>query len=292
MNTRHDGLKALVPLLRCPLCRSGLISEANRFVCNRGHAFDRARQGYLNLLTHPVSTKYDKALFTSRRFVWQSGLWDPLVDLLAQLLTEQLESDGNRLLLLDAGCGEGSLLRGVWNRLSQGGYEAAAIGLDSAKDAVRMAASACPDQAWCVADLAGAPIADYAVHAVLNVLSPANYDEFARMLKPDGIVLKVVPNRDYLRELRNALYASNLVRPVDALEQEARTVQLFRSRTSDVQSFRLRYRRPLDITTASHLVNMTPLGWQAGAAEKEALLDRLEPVITVDLTVLVGRPSR
>src|SRR5450755_3800076 len=56
MNTRlrdrcTDTVKHVVTLL-CTVrgCRRPLSRESNRFVCERGHSFDVARSGYLNLL--------------------------------------------------------------------------------------------------------------------------------------------------------------------------------------------------------------------------------------------------
>jgi len=40
------------------------------------------------------------------------------------------------------------------------------------------------------------------VDARTDVLTPANYDEFRRVLSPDGMLVKVYPGQDYLREIR------------------------------------------------------------------------------------------
>jgi 23S rRNA (guanine745-N1)-methyltransferase len=45
--------------------------------------------------------------------------------------------------------------------------------------------------------------------AVLNILSPANYGEFKRVLKPGGILIKVMPDADYLKELRRFIYGES-----------------------------------------------------------------------------------
>ncbi|MCM2319807.1 MAG: SAM-dependent methyltransferase, partial [Pseudomonas sp.] len=42
-------------MLICPICSGALHSLDNGVQCNHGHRFDRARQGYLNLL--PVQHK-------------------------------------------------------------------------------------------------------------------------------------------------------------------------------------------------------------------------------------------
>ena len=42
--------------LLCPVCSGMLVSGEKTFHCLKGHSFDRARQGYLNLL--PVQQKH------------------------------------------------------------------------------------------------------------------------------------------------------------------------------------------------------------------------------------------
>ena len=44
--------------LLCPVCGAELNRLDNRFVCPRGHSFDIARQGYVNLL--PVQQKHSR----------------------------------------------------------------------------------------------------------------------------------------------------------------------------------------------------------------------------------------
>jgi len=55
-----------------------------------------------------------------------------------------------------------------------------------------------------VGDLRRLPFADGTFSAVLDVMTPANYDEFRRVLSPDGMLVKVYPGQDYLREIRAA----------------------------------------------------------------------------------------
>ena len=40
-----------IELLACPVCGRGLEAEPPRLVCPAGHSFDRARSGYVNLMT-------------------------------------------------------------------------------------------------------------------------------------------------------------------------------------------------------------------------------------------------
>ncbi|MBA5735303.1 rRNA (guanine-N1)-methyltransferase, partial [Escherichia coli] len=59
---------------------------------------------------------------------------------------------------------------------------------------------------WTVADLANCPNQAETADVILNILSPSNYVEFKRLLKKDGFLLKVVPEANYLRELREFIY--------------------------------------------------------------------------------------
>src|SRR5690606_40580058 len=59
---------------------------------------------------------------------------------------------------------------------------------------------------WIVADLANLPIATTSIDYILNILSPSNYAEFDRLLKKEGKLIKVIPNSDYLKELRGIFY--------------------------------------------------------------------------------------
>ncbi len=119
--------------------------------------------------------------------------------------------------------------------------------------------------------------------AVLNVLSPANYPEFSRVLRPEGVVLKVVPGERYLCEVR-ALAK-------DRLRHEAysndRVVKLFEDRFSVPKTKEICRTYALTAEQAADLIAMTPL---TQGMEKEQLdlaaLDR----VTIHLHVLTGRP--
>ncbi|WHT49041.1 methyltransferase domain-containing protein [Sporosarcina thermotolerans] len=109
----------------------------------------------------------------------------------------------DRPVLLDAGCGEGSHLCAIHSQLQ---IESVGIGIDLAKEGISAASKAYPGIIWSVADLAAMPFQDFQIDVILNVLSPANYAEFNRILKRGGIVVKVVPESGYLQELREAFY--------------------------------------------------------------------------------------
>lgn len=58
------------------------------------------------------------------------------------------------------------------------------------------------------------PFASNHFSDVINILSPSNYQEFKRVLKPQGQIIKVMPNANYLQELRHLVYPSGLRPPM------------------------------------------------------------------------------
>ena len=56
-----------------------------------------------------------------------------------------------------------------------------------------------------ISDVNNIPIKDNSIDLIIDILSPYNHLEIKRVLKKDGIFIKVVPGKNYLKELRNAI---------------------------------------------------------------------------------------
>src|SRR5699024_4940923 len=118
---------------------------------------------------------------------------------------------------------------------------------------------------------------------ILNIFSPANYMEFQRILSPDGIVVKLVPRVDYLREVREMLsdeekqsYSNNQI------------VSLFQQQFHLVKHDKLHYSKELNQMELNHLVQMSPLAWNAKKEHVDAFKNQDSLEVTVDLDILVG----
>lgn len=76
-------------LLRCPLCAQPLDRQDTRYLCPRGHSFDRAAAGYVHLLPanklHSKDPGDDKAMAAARNRFLSGGYYDPLRDALTRL---------------------------------------------------------------------------------------------------------------------------------------------------------------------------------------------------------------
>lgn len=186
----------------CPLCKGRFsLSEGGSFVCQNGHCFDLSTKGYVHLLGAAKSgnERYGGELFANRRAVFQAGFYEPVAREIAGLAARYMPQ--NRRTILDAGCGEGYYARFLARET-----HAEVYGMDNSKVAVLAAAKQPGDVRFMVADLANMPVQGGAAGLILNILTPANYSEFARILGENGAVIKAVPGERYLRELRVCVF--------------------------------------------------------------------------------------
>jgi len=256
-------------LFACPICQESMtIQEQGRMVCSANHSFDIAKQGYINMLTHGAASKYSKELFESRKTVIDSGIYDEIEDKIIELIAPAQT-------VLDTGCGEGSHLARIMAEKKGIG-----VGIDIAKEGILAASRHYPEQIWCVGDLAKSPFAKSSFDTILNILSPANYEEFKRLLTPGGCVVKVVPQSRYLHELRAQLYADSDKESYSNDQIVAR----FKESFMEVNVKRVTYTTPLATELIPELLEMTPMGWH----KKEGAAIRLNE-ITIDVDILVGR---
>ena len=185
-------LAAATGLLACPVCGDQLAVEARPVACPRGHHFDVARQGYLNLLRGAQPRNADTAdMIAARARVHGSGFFDPLAQGVAAALT-------GAAILLDAGCGTGAYAA----RYLESATGSRAVGIDVSVPAVRVAARAHPRLAVVADTWAAIPVATAAVDAVLCAFAPRNGAEFARVLTPGGRLVVVTPGPGHLATLR------------------------------------------------------------------------------------------
>jgi len=188
-------------MLVCPVrnCRLPLTRSERQLRCERGHSFDVARSGYVNLLqpqdrrsSQPGDTT---AAVAGRRRLHDRGVTDPLLRGIAEILTPSASD-----VVLDAGCGDGFYL-GTLAR--QVGFSA--HGIDISVGAIEAAARRYPECEWIVANADRfVPYADRSFSIVMSITARMNPNEFRRVLRDDGRLLIAIPAPDDLAELRGA----------------------------------------------------------------------------------------
>lgn len=181
----------------CPICQENLTLLETNFKCCNRHSFDLAKFGYVNLAPQiKQSANYDKENFQNRQQILEAGFYQAILDAVSDLLA----SSKTTTTILDIGCGEGFYSRKLQDSHSEKTFYA----FDISKDSVQIAAKSEPNWAvnWFVGDLARLPIKDASMDILLDIFSPANYGEFRRVLSKDGILIKVIPTENHLKEIR------------------------------------------------------------------------------------------
>jgi 23S rRNA (guanine745-N1)-methyltransferase len=180
-------------------CHEPLTRADGGLACPRGHSFDIARSGYINLL-QPQERRSKQPGDTAeavaaRRRLHDRGVTEPLLDAVAGLA--DLTCDD---VVLDAGCGDGYYL-GSMARAS----ECEAHGVDISIPAIDAAARRYPGCQWIVGNADRfLPYADRTFTRVLSITARMNANEFRRVVREDGRLLVAIPAPDDLVEVRGA----------------------------------------------------------------------------------------
>ena len=184
----------------CPICQENLTLVESSFKCSNRHSFDLAKFGYVNLAPQiKQSANYDKENFQNRQQILEAGFYQAILDALSTMLCS-LETSKT---ILDIGCGEGFYSR----KLQEVHPDKTFYAFDISKDSVQIAAKSETNWAvnWFVGDLTQLPIKDASMDILLDIFSPANYGEFQRVLSKDGILIKVIPTENHLKEIRQTV---------------------------------------------------------------------------------------
>jgi 23S rRNA (guanine745-N1)-methyltransferase len=259
----------------CPVCKQYVRLEGYSLVCSKNHHFDLSKKGTIYFLSHSIQTDYSKEMLQPRGRMIKSGMYQPLLEKISKSMVQT----GNTL---DVGCGEGSFL----TELTDLGLTGAKFGFDLSKEGIYLASNQPIDAFWCVADLTNLPFADQSMDTVLNIFSPSHYEEFRRVLKKEGTVIKVVPETDYLKELRTAFY------PDDERKQHysnEKVLTKFSEEMYILENERISYTFEIPEENRLDLLDMSPLEWGAASEIKERL--KMDPLktITIDVRVLKGK---
>ena len=188
-------------IYRCPICHSRLNASDKSFHCDNNHHYDKAKEGYVNLL--PVQFKQsknpgdNKSMVNARRAFLEKGYYQPLVDRIRALYIEHTKGEGN---FVDAGCGEGFYTHQHKTENNQ------IFAVDIAKEAIKKAAKKYTQCQFSVATLSQLPFEDLSVNWILSIYAPILEAEFTRILEQEGYLLTVTPANKHLYELKSLIY--------------------------------------------------------------------------------------
>ena len=265
----------------CPLCDKSLqLADDQRSLrCDNNHQFDRAKQGYFNLL--PVQRKKSKepgdskGMISARSDFLAADYYQPLAHKIAQLI-EHKQSD-QQFTMLDIGCGEGYYSRQIKQLIP----DIIQYGIDIAKPAIIKAAKADKNGHYAVASSDKLPLADDSLDLIMKVYAPANDQELQRVLKSDGTLLTVTPAARHLWQLREFIYTD--VREHDTQDTQFAGFEL-------TQSERLSYAITPSRAHRIALLQMTPFAWRANEQVSAQIADADDLSIELDFIINLYQP--
>ena len=188
--------------LRCPNCFRPLAEVATRVLgCDSGHRFDLSKHGTITLLPPraPHTVGDSREMLDARSRLLDSGAYAPIAEAIVDAAEAVARSTSNPLRVADLGCGTGYYSTSIAARVPSAIFLLA----DRSPIAVRLAARALPNASGVVLDLwRPLPIRDDSVDLAIDVFAPRNPPEFARIIRPGGTLVVVVPTDRHLQELR------------------------------------------------------------------------------------------
>lgn len=284
-----------LPLL-CPLCFQPLElagphpSGQSRLLCGSSHSFDAARQGYFNLLVGKGTPfEADTAEMVEARFNFLGkGHYLPLAEAVAAAVVPSLPRD--RAVVLDSGTGTGHYLRVLLDAAAANGREVAAFGLDISKFALRRASRLNPEAvnlAWDVWQ--PLPVQDNSVDAITVIFAPRNAAEFARVLRPTGLLVVVTPRPGHLASIADMAGMLSIEEGKEGRLAGAMEPHFTAEAARDVDF-------PLSLTRqeAADLAFMGPAGHHSDRSAMAASLEGLQEPVTAEarFRLTVFRPAQ
>ncbi|MBQ3151481.1 MAG: methyltransferase domain-containing protein [Clostridia bacterium] len=259
-------------IIICPVCGKPLNTKEKPCLCEVGHSFDRAKEGYLNLLLsnqhksrHPGDSPQS---CKARRAFLSSGYYEPLAIFVASLL-----SDGT---VLDACCGEG------YYTSFMTGENRAVYGFDIAKDMIKLASKRDKSAEFFVAGINNIPVEEKSVDTLTHIFAPVNDSEFSRILKDDGIMIDVIPGADHLMGLKSILYDEPYKNPVSPLDSS-----LFRQQDEKT----LKYDITAEGEDVMNLFHMTPYAYKTALTGEKKLAQVSSLRTSVEFVVRIYKKS-
>ena len=261
----------------CPICQENLTLVESSLKCDHRHSFDLAKFGYVNLAPQiKQSANYDKENFQNRQQILEAGFYQNILKGISDILATKLSAK----TVLDIGCGEGFYSR----KLQESHSDKTFYAFDISKDSVQIAAKSEPNWAvnWFVGDLARLPIKDASMDILLDIFSPANYGEFRRVLSKDGILIKIIPTENHLKEIRQMVQDQLTNKDYSNQDIKQHFQEHFNIQSSQTASLT----KPITAEQRQALLSMTPLLFHVDQTK----IDWTQlTVITIEAEILVGK---
>ncbi len=259
----------------CPKCRNALIKTGNSLKCEKGHCFDLASEGYVNLVMGKISGGDSPEMCRARHEFLSAGYYEQFAKGISSIIKEF-----SALKICDAGCGEG-----YYSRVIRSENESSEIvGFDLAKTSIKLASKAEKGNQnpinYAVCGIFDMPLADLSYDALISVFAPVSDKEAHRILKNSGIMIVCHPGKDHLSGLKALVYDT----PYN--NEESDTVY---EGFEKIRDERVKYEVTVAKEHISSLFLMTPYYWKTSKADAEKLDSADELKTTLDFIISIYR---
>lgn len=277
--------------LICPVCASPLTQSEKTYHCANNHSFDKAKQGYVNLLlSNQKKTQQpgdNKEMVKSRIDFLKKDYYLPIVTALNEAIQQKLAKlQRPNPNIVDLGCGVGYYLSHLRNALLSSFPGACYWGTDISKEAIHCANQHDKAISWIVSSNKNLPFASESIDIALSVFSPLYHDEVKRILSPNGLLFAVTPAKNHLMELREYLFDE--LKEIDEDKLLLKTDGFFEfSESLPIQSsMTLESKEEIE-----NLLKMTPFYWRSSAFKKDMLLSLDKLKVSIDVMLWVFKPE-
>ena len=247
-------------------------------VCEYGHRFDIARQGYVNLLSATDKRSKDpgdsKDMVSARAAFLRSDFYRPLADACLDITLDYCSGvDLEHITLMDAGCGDGYFLHHIQENLSNYSCkQTSLVGFDISKWAMKKSARRC-EGTWFVGSNRNIPMTDASVDLLFDIFGFPDYTSFGRVLAPHGRLVRLTPGHSHLIQLREIIYAN-----VKQKSERKAYPETLRTLSQE----RITYEVTLRSEDIINLLLMTPHMYRSTSERRQHALNYDQLTVTVD----------
>lgn len=267
-------------MIICPVCKEKLNLEGKTYRCENNHSFDKAKQGYTNLLLsnqkHSKLPGDDKDMVLSRKNFLEKDYYKKISDSLNEIVFD-LNGDKKEINILDIGCGEGYYTKNLYRFLKDKTLPNV-VGIDISKPAILEASKSNKDITWLVASAINLPIEDSSLDAIICMFAKIIPEEKMRTLKDGGYVIIVSTGENHLIELKEVVYdkvRTDFYSPVEDMK-------IFKHiKTINVQDEVL----IKENQSIKNLFDMTPYRWRSPKEGIDRLFALENLKITIDVNI-------
>lgn len=264
----------------CPVCSEPLYLNGQSLQCERRHCYDLSRFGVVNLLMSQKSGGKrhgdDKLMARSRRDFLDQGFYKPLLKKIEEAVLLYCPQEA---VMLDVGCGECWYTANLISFLLENGKAVSAGGVDISKDALAFGAKRSGHLSLAVASVSKLPAAGSSCDIVLNLFAPFHAQEFSRILKSGGVLVRAVVLEDHLWELKTAVYDKPYRNPPEKKELAGFELLQYEEVKDEIQL--------VSNEQIQSLFRMTPYYYKTGIDDQKKLNNLRELNVRTQFGVLV-----